>query len=93
MTRLLWCLLLVGAGLAAVPPTQPLPTASPYLTNCHSERNEMKPRLNVRLDEQFGQGRAGKESQSLKYFYRTIMFVEIRFSFCFSLLNLLEIIC
>jgi len=37
---------------------------SAYLTHCHSERNEMKPRLNARLDEQFGQGRAGKESQS-----------------------------
>jgi hypothetical protein len=59
MTRLLLCLLLVGAGLAAKPPTQPLPTASSYLTHCHSERNEMKPRLN---------GRAGKESQSKKYF-------------------------
>ena len=34
--------LLVGAGLVALPPTQPLPTASSYLTHCHSERNEMK---------------------------------------------------
>ena len=62
MTRLLYCLLLAGAGFAALPRTQPLPTASPNLTRCHSERNEMKPRLTARLDEQFGQGRAGKES-------------------------------
>ena len=55
MTRLSLYLLLVEAGLAAKPPTLPLPTASAYLTQCHSERNEMKPRLN---------GRAGIESQS-----------------------------
>jgi len=48
MTWLLWCLLLVGAGLAALPPTQPLPKASPYLTHCPSERNEMK-RKNLNL--------------------------------------------
>jgi len=42
MTTLLWCLLLAGAGFAALPRTQLLPTASPYLTRCHSERNEMK---------------------------------------------------
>jgi hypothetical protein len=35
-------MLLVGAWLAAMPPTKPLPTASPDLTHCHSERNEMK---------------------------------------------------
>jgi len=52
MTRLLWCLLLVGAGLAAMPPTQPLPTASPYLTHCHSERNEIK-RKNLNLKNIF----------------------------------------
>jgi len=42
MTALLWCLLLAGAGFEALPQTQPLPTASPYLTRCHSERNKMK---------------------------------------------------
>jgi len=69
----LWFLLLVWAGLAALPPNQPIPTASANLTHCHSERNEMKPRLNIRLDEQFGQGRARKESQSQKYSNRTTM--------------------
>jgi hypothetical protein len=52
MTGLLWYLLLVGVGLAAMPPTQPLPTASPYLTHCHSERNEMK-RKNLNLKNIF----------------------------------------
>jgi hypothetical protein len=52
MTGLLWCLLLVGAGLAAQPPTQPQPTASAYLTHCHSERNEMK-RKNLNLKNIF----------------------------------------
>jgi len=59
MTRLLWCLLLEGTWLAALSPTKSLPTASLYLTHCHSERNKMKPRLN---------GRAGKESQSKNIF-------------------------
>jgi len=49
-----------SGGLASLRLTR----LSAYLTHCHSERNEMKPRLNARLDEQFGQGRAGKESQS-----------------------------
>jgi len=52
MTRLSLCLLLVGAGLAAKPPTQPLPTASAYLTHCHSERNAMK-RKNLNLKNIF----------------------------------------
>jgi hypothetical protein len=39
-----------------------------------SERNEMKPRMTARLNEQFGQWRAGKESHLLKYFYRTVVF-------------------
>jgi len=48
MTGLLWYLLLLGAGLAALPPTLPLTTAYSYLTHCHSERNEMK-RKNLNL--------------------------------------------
>jgi len=41
------------AGLAAQSSTQPLLAASPCLTHCHSERNEIKPRLN----DAVGQGK------------------------------------
>jgi len=39
---------LMGAGLAALPPTQPPSTVYLHLTHCHSERNEMK-RKNLNL--------------------------------------------
>jgi hypothetical protein len=52
MTGLLWYLLLVGVGFAANPPTQTQPTASTKITNCHSERNEMK-RKNLNLKNIF----------------------------------------
>jgi hypothetical protein len=42
MTTLLWFLLFAEAGFEALPQTQPLQTASPYLTRCHSEQNKMK---------------------------------------------------
>jgi hypothetical protein len=42
MTTLLLFWLLAAAGFAPCPQPQPLQTASPYLTRCHSEQNKMK---------------------------------------------------
>jgi len=59
----------VGRGWFGGFAAKPAPSnISPSLTHCHSERNEMKPRLNARLNNEVGQGRAGNKSQSKRIF-------------------------